>query len=159
MEIIKTAINNYFSALEKLKELKIILNSKDFTGQIGEWLASIVYNGTRSDNGIQKDWDIISEGKYYQVKSSAKSKSTTARWSKIEYSDTAKIDFLIIIVFSEKYELLEFYEIPWEKAKPKIKITGKKKADSTINWRDVTDYKLDLQELKRKNDVLSVFIK
>ena len=159
MEIIKTSINNYFSALEKLKELKIILNSKDFTGQIGEWLASIVYNGIRSENGIQKDWDMISDGKYYQVKSSAKSKTTTARWSKIEYNDSAKIDFLIIIVFSEKYELLEFYEIPWENAKPKIKTTGKKKMESSISWSDVTDYKLDLQELKRKNDVLSVFIK
>ena len=74
MEEIKNALNEYFKALNNLKRNKVILNSKDFTGQLGEWVASIIYNGHRSENGIQKGWDIQSEGKYYQVKTSAKSK-------------------------------------------------------------------------------------
>jgi hypothetical protein len=117
MDQVKSALVNYFSSLEMLKELGVILNAKDFTGQIGEWIASVVYNGNRSQNGIQKDWDFVSNEKFYQVKSSAKSKSTTVKYSKVDYRDDAKIDFLIIIVFSEKYELISFYEIPWGIAK------------------------------------------
>jgi hypothetical protein len=159
MQEIKDTLSNFFSALEKLKELGIILNAKDFTGQIGEWIASIVYDGNRSQNGIQRDWDFISNEKFYQVKSSAKSKSTTVKYSKVDYRDDAKIDFLIIIVFSENYELNSFYEIPWEIAKKKIKTTGKKVLENKINWSDVAEFKKNLEELKQKHEILAIFIK
>jgi hypothetical protein len=148
----------YFSSLEKLKELKIITNAKDFTGQIGEWVATIIYNGRRAESGINPDWDVVSEdGKYYQIKTSAKSAtSKTNPTSDCDYSDSAKIDYFIIIIFSESYELKSLYEIPWEVVKSKRVIHSQK---HVIKWSDVKDYKKDLIELKKKHTELSIFIK
>jgi hypothetical protein len=157
MKEIKDALDSYFSSLEKLKELGVLLNAKDFTGQIGEWISTIVYNGKRSQNGIEKDWDITSNEKFYQVKTSAKSKTTTAKYSNVDYRDDAKIDFLIIIVFSEKYKLISFYEIPWEIAKYKIITTGVKTKERKIYWSDIKEYERNLIELKEKHQILSIF--
>lgn len=158
MNEIEETLKNYFSSLEKLKQLRVITNAKDFTGQIGEWIATIIYNAKRAESGINRDWDVVSDdGKYYQIKTSAKSTtSKTNPTSDCEYNDDAKIDFFIIIIFSESYELRAFYEIPWDVAKSKKVLHSKK---HVIRWSDIIDYKKDLAELKKKHEVLSLFIK
>ena len=55
-------LKNYFDALRALKNAEITSNKKDFTCQIGEWLVSEIYEGTRAFSGIQKDWDIDLNG-------------------------------------------------------------------------------------------------
>jgi hypothetical protein len=158
MNEIEETLKKYFSSLEKLKELKVITNAKDFTGQIGEWIATIIYNAKKAESGINRDWDVVSEdGKYYQIKTSAKSAtSKTNPTSDCEYNDDAKIHFFVIIVFSESYELKTIYEIPWEVAISK-KVTHSKK--QVIRWSDIVNYKKDLSELKKKHEILSLFIK
>lgn len=55
---IKLAFQNYFKALNELKSLCVTKNKKDFTSQLGEWLVETLYDGKRSENGIEKYWDI-----------------------------------------------------------------------------------------------------
>lgn len=35
---LNTAIHEYFKSFNRLKELGVVTNKKDFTSQIGEWL-------------------------------------------------------------------------------------------------------------------------
>jgi len=84
LENIKIALDNYFRALSVLKGYGLIPNQKDFTGQLGEWFVSEVYGGTRSTNGIEKDWDVKIGDKLVQVKTHAKAETTTARFSFIK---------------------------------------------------------------------------
>ena len=46
-----------------------------------------------------------------------------------------------------------------ESQKTKIKTTGKKALESKINWSDIRDYEKNLEDLKQKHEILSVFIK
>ena len=48
----------FYNLMADLKDLDVLINKKDFTCQIGEWLVASLYDGERSTNGIQKDWDI-----------------------------------------------------------------------------------------------------
>ena len=65
---LKTALQTYFQSLNRLKELGVTTNKKDFTSQIGEWLVEKVYCGKRAESGIQKYWDIESNLGKIQVK-------------------------------------------------------------------------------------------
>lgn len=143
----------YFESMKELQILGIIKNKKDFTGQIGEWLVASIFEGEIAENGIQKDWDIFAEGKYIQVKTHSKAKTTTAKWTSIKYKPSAKIDFLIIVVFSPEYKLEEFFKIPWENALEKIK---KEKNSDVIYWSHISKYKIPLCELP-KQDFINLF--
>ncbi len=145
---ISDALKNYFSALNKLRELKIITNSKDFTSQVGEWLVLQLLGGEKAKSGIQKHWDIVTNGKKIQVKTHAKASTNNARWSAIKYDESAEIDELIIIVFTENYKLLEFYKIPWIIALHKIK---RNKDRDVISWDDLSEYKVLIDQLPKQN--------
>lgn len=145
---IHNALKMYFESMKELQHLGVLTNKKDFTGQIGEWLVASIYDGERAESGIQKDWDISAEGKYFQVKSHSKAKTTTAKWSKIEYNPTAKIDYLIIVVFTSDYKLEHFFKIPWKNALDNIK---KEKNSHVIYWSQVSNFKIPLSQLPKQN--------
>jgi len=153
-EIKTQAIKNYFKAIGELKNLDILTNKKDFTGQIGEWLVETIYDGKRAEKANQKGWDIDVNGKHIQVKTHAKAFNNNNRWSAVE--PTEDIDELIIIIFSEVYKLKEFYIIPWTIAKSKIKKRGQKKSKPEINWSDFKEYQVDINKLP-KQDIISIF--
>lgn len=151
---IKNAFNNYFNGLKELRNQGVLLNSKDFTSQLGEWIVEEYYNGKRSENGIQKYWDVISPKGKIQVKTHAKSDKNAARWSNLKKIQTSEIDFIVIIVFTKDYQLKEFYNAPWNIAYGRIR--EHKDADR-IYWDDLNEYKIQLNQLK-ENSLLNLFL-
>lgn len=154
-DTVQNAFKNYFKVLAELRNHNILINSKDFTSQIGEWIAEEYFEGKRSVNGIQKHWDVESPlfGKI-QVKTHAKADGNKARWSNIKKIETSEIDFVVIIVFTKDYQLKEFYKAPWEAVFDKIR--EHKDADR-IYWNDLNEYKIELNELK-KNKIFDCFL-
>ncbi len=152
-EKLKVAFENYFNALNTLKNLGVTQNKKDFTSQIGEWLVETLYDGKRAESGIQKYWDIDTSIGKIQVKTHAKSNKTTARWSALKYDMDSDIDFVIIIVFSEDYKLNEFYKIPWTNC---LDLIRRNKDRDVLMWNHLNDYKLQLTKLPKQN-VISLF--
>lgn len=143
--------------MKKLRDEKILINKKDFTCQIGEWLVEILYNGKRATSGIQKGWDVDISGKHIQVKAHAKAEGNKNRWSAVEKETTETIDELIIVVFTFDYKLKEFYKAPWLKAIPHIKLRGKKKPRYEINWNAIKEFKIELNTLPSQ-DIISLFL-
>ena len=120
------ALDSFFQAMKALRDEEILINKKDFTCQIGEWLVEMLYDGKRATSGIQKGWDIDVKGKHIQVKAHAKAETNNAKFSAVDKNSTERIDELIIIVFTFDYKLKEFYKAPWNFALPHIKLRGKK---------------------------------
>jgi hypothetical protein len=150
---IKNAILDYLSAMQKMRQLNIAPNSKDFTSQLGEWLVEQIYEGKRAESGIQKWWDVMVENKKIQVKTHAKAKKTNARWSYIKFDSHAVIDELIIIVFSEDYKLREFLKVDWKDALPLIKT---EKDGDKIYWNHLKEFKENIKNIP-KQEVISLF--
>jgi hypothetical protein len=144
---IKSVFSDYFRALKRLKDLGVLVNKKDFTSQIGEWLVETIFEGKRAENGIQKYWDIESSiGKTH-----SKSKTTTARWSAIKYDIDAQVDFVVIVVFSEDYELNEFYQVPWENC---LNLIRRNKDRDVLMWDHIKDFKLEISQLNKQEIIL-----
>lgn len=150
----KEAILQYLNALKNLKDLKIIKNQKDFTSQLGEWLIAELLNGEIAINGKQEYWDIKVDDKKYQVKTHAKSTTTTRSDTEIKYKENAEIDFLVIVVFSENYKLIDIYIAPWEVA---FKLIRKNK-NPVIKWSDLNKFKMNLKEEFKNNSLLNTFL-
>jgi hypothetical protein len=121
----RLAIENFFTALNKLKELKIINNKKDFTCQLGEYIISKMYDATIAISAKQKDWDMkFTNCDRIQVKSHSKAETTKRRNTDFKYHEDSEIDILIIfkIPFPEalklktksKYPVIRWSEIPEE---------------------------------------------
>lgn len=150
---LNTAIHDYFKSFNRLKELGVVTNKKDFTSQIGEWLVQEIYSGKRAESGIQKYWDIESNLGKIQVKSHSKSKTTTARWSAIKYDFDAEVDFVVIVVFTEEYQLKEFYQIPWKDC---LNLIRRNKDRDVLMWDHIVDYQLDISHLTNQ-EIVSIF--
>jgi hypothetical protein len=150
------AIQNYFNALDALYENGVLLNKKDFTGQLGEWLVETIYGGERAKSGNEKGWDIKVEDKYIQVKTHSKAKGNKNRWSALEKETTAKVDELIIVVFTHNYKLAELFKVPWNEAITKVKSRGIIKVRNELNWNDLKSYSQDINKLPNQK-VVSLF--
>ena len=150
---IQKALNEFFKALRRLRELSITPNSKDITCQLGEWLVEQLYDGQRSTNGIQRDWDVrLKGGSRIQVKSHAKAPTTNARWSQINYDLHAQVDELVIIVFDQKYQIKEFYKAPWHAVLPRIRRHADK---DRIFWDDLKEFNLALNDVPNQDVLVS----
>lgn len=143
------ALNKYIESLELLYNCNILKNKKDFTGQIGEWLVEELYDGSRAKSGVQKGWDVVANNKFFQIKTHSKSDTNKNRWSSISLSEV-NADFLIIVVFSNKYKLKEFYKVPWTVVLNRLKKRGKKQTRNEINWSDIIDFKIELTKLPKQ---------
>ena len=150
-----THIKSYIENLERLKEVGVLQNKKDFTSQIGEWLVAELYDGVRSESSTQKDWDIkVGNDFFIQVKAHAKAIGNNNRWTEIKYEKDAKINELNIIVFTHDYKLKELYKIPWSLALAKIKIY---KAKRLIYWNHITEFKINFKSLP-KQELVKLFL-
>lgn len=153
---IAQAINNYINCLKVLTENKILLNKKDFTGQLGEWLVETVFEGERAPSGIQAGWDVKTKDKFIQVKSHAKAINNKARFSAVDKDTLVKVDELIIVVFTHDYKLKEFYQVPWEIVVEKTKLRGQKTKRNEINWNDILEYRKELNALPNQ-EIINMF--
>jgi hypothetical protein len=122
-------------------------NQKDITGQLGEWVASVLFDASIATSGINPFWDLVDAlGNKYQVKSHAKALTTNARWSRIEYPANAPINFIVIVVFDPSYKLQELYKIPFQEA------LNRRTAGYVLNWSRVTQFRLgNLEEWMSQN--------
>ena len=150
------ALGNFFEAMKILREEEILINKKDLTGQIGEWLVEMLYEGKRATSGIQKGWDVDVKGKHIQVKAHAKAETNNARFSAVDKDSTERIDELIIVVFTFDYKLKAFYKVPWESAVPHIKLRGKKSPRNEINWSSIKNFKIEKEDLPHQ-EIVTLF--
>lgn len=155
MNDIEKAIKDYIIALQKLNKLGVLKNKKDFTGQIGEWLVANLYDGKRSDNAIQKGWDVDVNGKYIQVKTHSKAVSNDASFTRISYYEKEGIDELIIIVFTFDYKIKHFFIVPWKIAYSLIELRTQKQVPE-LKWSLIKDFDMILDKLP-KQDIISMF--
>ncbi|MCK9291498.1 MAG: hypothetical protein WCR58_12005 [Bacteroidales bacterium] len=150
-------LKNFFNAMKELREQGILINNKDFTSQIGEWLVEMIFEGKRADSGIQKGWDIDVKGKHIQVKTHAKAETNKSRFSVVNKESAEEIDELIIVVFTSDYKLKSFYKVPWGVASPLIILRGKKSQKNIINWSSIKKYKIAIEELPHQ-EIVSLFL-
>jgi hypothetical protein len=151
------ALDNFFNAMKELREQGILINKKDFTCQIGEWLVEMIYEGKRATSGIQKGWDVDVKGKHIQVKAHAKAEANNAKFSAVDKDSTETIDELIIVVFTFDYKLKAFYKVPWNVALPLIKLRGKKTPRNEITWSSIKAYKIEIKQLPHQ-EIVSLFM-
>lgn len=150
------AIFNYIKAMKILREEQILLNKKDFTGQIGEWLVEQIYEGKRSNNGIQKGWDILIGNLKIQVKTHSKAISNKAKFTQLNLDTCTEADEIIIIVFTEDYKLRAFYKFPICIAIKHSKVRGKKRPKTEINWSSLEEFRIEPSKLP-KQEIIGLF--
>jgi len=149
---IKTAFKNYLNAIQELRNLGIYQNKRDFTSQLGEWLVETLFEGKRAINGNQKYWDIETKSDKIQVKTHSKANTNKTRWSSIKYDEHADVDFVVIVVFSQEYQLKEIYRIPWSNC---LELINKDK--NILNWDSISsNHKIDLKTINN-HEILSFF--
>lgn len=79
-QAVSEIFSRFIDSYNGLKEHHVLRNQKDITGQLGEWVASVLYNASIAANGINQAWDLVDAlWIKYQVKSHAKSPTTAAR--------------------------------------------------------------------------------
>ncbi len=137
-EMMSVLFTSFIESYNALKEVGILRNQKDITGQLGEWVASVIFDANISANGINQFWDLENaDGIKFQVKSHAKSLTTNARWTPIEYSTDAIINYIVIVVFDPNYKLLELYKIPFNEA------LARRTDRNILNWSQVVHFKIE----------------
>lgn len=151
-----TALKAFLEAMKTLRDEGILINKKDFTCQIGEWLVEMLYGGKRATSGIQKGWDVDVNSKHIQVKAHAKAEGNNNKWTKVDRDSTERIDELIVVVFTHDYKLKEFYQVPWQDAVPHIKLRGKKNPRNEINWSAIKNFKIEKENLPHQ-EIVSLF--
>ena len=142
------SFTSFIASYSALKEIGILRNQKDLTGQIGEWVASVLFDAKIATSGNNQFWDLEdASGNKFQVKSHAKALSTNARWSRIGYQSDAPINFIVIVVFDPNYKLQEIYEIPFQEA------LNHRTSGYVLNWSRVNQFRIqNLNErLHQKN--------
>lgn len=155
------ALTHFFAAMDGLRNMGILTNQKDFTGQLGEWLIEVIFDGKRAKSGVQEGWDVDISGHRIQVKAHAKNDTNTTSWTPLANPAIGIADELIIVVFSKAYKLKAFYRIPWEQAVQIARTTVSKKNGNAvkhkIHWKDIARYSQDIGTLP-KQDVISFFL-
>lgn len=128
---------SFIESYNALKEIGILRNQKDITGQLGEWVASVFFEANIATNGINQFWDLKDAlGNTYQVKSHAKAITTNAKWTRIEYRSDAPITFIVIVVFDPNYKLHELYKIPFQEA------LNHRTSGNVLNWSQVNQFRI-----------------
>jgi hypothetical protein len=151
---IRQGLEDLFKAMKRLRELGVLNQNRDITSQVGEWLVEALFDGRRAENGINKDWDVQVGSRYVQVKTHAKAAKNTARLSSVTYGSDARIDELMICVFSSDYRLKEFYRVPWQECLPLIRM---EKDGGKVYWNHISRFRIDIPSLPRP-EIVNMFL-
>jgi hypothetical protein len=158
MKTVRALLNTLFETKAVLRELGVI-RSERFTGELGEWLGEIAYNGKRATVTSQKGWDVEAAENgiksFLQVKAHAKGKNNNARWTEIDPNSLELFDRLIIIVLSDDYFIKQWLDIPKESLRKILIKSGK---SWVVRWDDAKTHSKNWQELPGGNG-LSEFSK
>ena len=148
-ELMSGLFTSFIETYNALKEVGILRNQKDITGQLGEWVASVIFDANIATNGINQFWDLEdAEGIKFQVKSHAKALTTNARWTPIDYPKDALINYIVIVVFDPNYKLRELYKIPFNEA------LARRTDRNILNWSQVVNFRLEnLNDLLQENNL------
>lgn len=146
---VSAKLKNLFHGLHDLRQSGVLVNQKDFTCQIGEWLVAELFDGKRSANSIEQGWDVKVGDKYIQVKAHAKASTNGNRFSSITIPKPAvRVDELVTVIFTNDYRLNTIYRTPWATVLPFFKPKGDK---YTVSWS--VQNKVDLRTLKNQSVV------
>lgn len=150
---IRAAIDNLVCAKERLSALRVI-RSERLVGEIGEWLFTAIYGGTRATSSSQKGWDVKLDEKRVQVKTHAKGDKNNARWTELNYDNNA-FDEIAILVFTRTFHLKEFYRAPSVTVMQRAENSGKQKI---VKWDKLKDCRIDLDKLPHQ-EIVALYMK
>jgi hypothetical protein len=142
MSEVRDLINTIVGAHTRLRELGV-MRTQRFHADLGEWLAEIIFNGSRSSNPIEKHWDVLIDKRKVQVKTHAKSSSNSNARTLIKCDDQRQFDELILIILSQAFYIKAIYRI--SKAKLKTLLD----ADSKISWKKLSKFQIPNDQLSR----------
>lgn len=132
------AIRMYRLSKSLLESLGVLRNQKDFTSQLGEYVALEMFGGELAESGIQEGWDLIDgNDKKVQVKSHAKAESNVVRSTPFKYQER-KFDDLCIVRFTPNYADVIIHRLSFEKALDLV-------SSGTISWSLLSDEMLVYQ--------------
>lgn len=148
---IRQAIDQYVSAKEMLRGLNVV-RSERLVSEIGEWFFTALFGGRKADSATQKGWDVSLDEKKIQIKTHAKGENNSARWTEYSYTEGA-CDEVVIIVFTAKFYLKEFYRIPVKHVIDNLK---RSKQKTILRWNDLAAFRIDLNSLPRQ-EIVSLY--
>jgi hypothetical protein len=153
IEVIRSAINKIVDGKNTLRKLGVI-RSERLIGEIGEWIGKSIFGGESAESSSQKGYDLVIDGKKYQVKAHAKGENNNARWTEFKY-EKGQFDYLVIIVMCSDLYLKEVYCIDEETVFSRLNLSKKQRV---VDWDNYTDYKIPLAKLPNQ-DLVKLFTK
>lgn len=153
---IQEALADFLKACARLKEIGVTTNKKDFTSQLGEFVAAQYYDGKIADSSTQRFWDFkLRDGRKIQVKSHAKASTNKNQWTPVPYLVDADIDMFVIVIFTEDYKLKHFFEVSWTNL---FAISTQDKARRLVRWNKLTGYdKIGIADF-RNHELIKIFL-
>ena len=143
---IQQLLNDFANQSDELFDLGII-RTDSFTGEIGEYVASEVFNFRKTDRVTRAVDGIDPSGKRYQVK--AKVIDT----GKINYSignlDIEAIDYLVLVYFTPTYDIKRILQINSNQL-PKGKVSISNKFLKSISFMAIEESDIKLSSFKQK---------
>ena len=141
-------IHTYTKAREQLAAMGILRSERNLQGDYAEWLAAHILNLTLAVSSVQKTYDATdSDGRTYQVK--CRIVRDLQQGTSFDLSNASdRFDFLVLIVFSAAFELLDLKIVSFEVvrelgAQPlstfRFRWNAKVAQDSriqTVDWKD-----------------------
>ena len=108
MEIV--AVQELASAIATLRKLKVI-RSRRFTGDIGEWYVTVLYEAEPAECQTQKGWDICCKADGCRLQVKTQSYDAQNKWNYLE-SDHSLFDRLLVVVLTDHLTIKSLYDIP-----------------------------------------------
>jgi hypothetical protein len=140
---VATLLGEYVSALDGLKNLKVILTDNNPAGDLAEWLFAKTY-GFKVMRSSETGFDVKDEDKNvrYQVKARRFGKRNWRRLGVIRKFDERHFEKLIVVIFERDFTIRSAHEIKYEKIQQLLAEKNKSiKFDShqngvVINWKE-----------------------
>lgn len=148
---IRRAIDQFVSAKDVLRDLGVV-RSERLVSEIGEWFFTALFGGCKADSATQKGWDVSLDNRKIQIKTHAKGDNNSARWTEYNYTEGA-CDEVVIIVFTARFYLKEFYRIPISHVVGNLK---KSKQKTVLRWNDFAAFRISLNNLPRQ-EIVSLY--
>ena len=140
MKSVRQLLGTLYETKTVLRQLGV-LRSERFTGELGEWLVEVAYQGKRAEGTTQKGWDVevSADGtrSLIQVKTHAKGKKNNAEWTEVRPDCLELFDRLVIVVMSDDYYVKRWFDVPKLVLRKALVQSGK---SWVVYWDDVAEY-------------------
>lgn len=128
-------VHAYLTAHQELIALGVIRTNKGVLGDYAEWLVANILKLELAKSGVQKGYDAVDQhGRTYQIKA----RTTTGRNTSFDFKNIAfPFDFLVIVLFSPAYELVDIRIVPYEVVK---EMGVQNQARFSFRWNSVNSH-------------------